>query len=209
VTGLNTGVVNVFSSDLTRTNTFAAQSSLINKVIYINGYILTASNDRTVKIWNPSDWSLYGTYTAHTASVFSLTSLSNTVMASGEGDGVLRQWTLTSGSFLTTSVVYSTGGTCCGGATFTFSEILDVCYIPSLNRIFVALYNGNIQFFNKDTDAITGQLSSYTSNGVYYGHTAGSRVLALALVDNTNVYLASGGSDNKVIIWDVPSYSVR
>ena len=104
--GLNSGGLNVFSSDLTRTNTFNAHSSPITKIIYINGYILTASSDKTVKIWNPSDWSLYGTYTAHTTIIYALISLSNTVMASGDDNGDLRQWTLTSGSFSATSVVY-------------------------------------------------------------------------------------------------------
>ncbi len=191
----------MFSSTLTKTNTFTAHSSAITKVIYINGYILTASSDSTVKIWDPSDWSLYGTYTGHTMDVAALISLSNTEMVSAGGNGNLRQWTLTSGTFSTTSVVYSTGGTCCGGTTFTATAIYDACYIPSLNKIAAALLNGNILLYTKDASAITGQLAN--------GHTAGYPVSALALVDNTNGYMASGAGDTKVIIWDVPNYSVK
>ena len=207
MTGLDNGVVNVFSSALNKTNNFTAHSQSIYKIIYTNGYILTASGDYTVKIWDPSNWSLYGTYTGHVGIVYSLVALSNTVVLSACSCGELRQWTLASGSFSTTSVVYSTSGTCCGGFTFTGSMVLDACYIPSLNQVAAALWNGYIQLYTKDSSAITGKLSSYTSNGVTYGHTSG--VFTLALVDNTNGYLASGATDTKVIIWDVPNSSVK
>jgi len=209
VTGLVSGKVNVFSSTLTKTDTFTAHTASITKVIYVNGYILTASLDTFVKIWDPSDWSLAGTYTGHTVDIVALKALSNTVILSGDNGGDVRQWTLASGSFSTTSVVYSSAGTCCGGATFSYSVVMDACYIPYLNKIVVALSNGKIQMYTKDASAITGQLSSYWSGSQFYGHSGGSGINALALVDDTNGYMASGGADNRVIIWDVPNSLVK
>ena len=104
---------------------------------------------------------------------------------------------------------YSSAGTCCGGATFSYSVVMDACYIPSLNKIVVALSNGKIQLYTKDASAITGQLSSYWSGSQFYGHSGGSGINALALVDDTNGYMASGGADNRVIIWDVPNSLVK
>ena len=105
--GLTDGKLNVLDSSLIQTKTLSAHTQAINRVIYVNGYILTASSDYTVKIWEiNNNWNLYGTYTGHTAAVNTLISISNTVMLSGSSDGQMRQWTLSSGIFSATDVVY-------------------------------------------------------------------------------------------------------
>ena len=198
--GLTDGKLNVLDSSLIQTKTLSAHTQAINRVIYVNGYILTASSDYTVKIWEiNNNWNLYGTYTGHSASVNALISISNTVMLSGSSDGQMRQWTLNSGTFSTTDLLYTTAGT----------AVYSVCYLSSLNKIAAGLNNGYIELKTKGSNIVTGNLYQYTSNGVTYGHTPGTSISDLVVVSDTNGYMASAGGDQKVIIWDVPNYLVK
>jgi WD40 repeat protein len=142
---------------------------------------------------------LYGTYTGHSESVYSFISISNTVMLSGSGDGQMRQWTLSSGTFSATDVVYTTAG----------SSVFSICYIPSLNTIAAGLNNGYIELKIKGSNAVTGNLYQYTSNGVTYGHTPGYSINDLAVISDSNGLIASAGNDFKVIIWDVANLLVK
>ena len=58
---------------------------------------MTTSADTKVKLWNSSNnWNLLGTYTAHSAVVYSLIYLSNDVIASGDSNGMIYMWSITS-----------------------------------------------------------------------------------------------------------------
>ena len=211
VTGSTDGKVNVYSDTLVLIKSFLAHSNgMITRVLYANGgYVLTASSDYTVNIWDTNNnWSLYATYTGHTGNVYALISISDTVMMSGDSDGNLRQWSLSNGSFSTTSLVYPTSGSCCNGVTFSSNQINGICYMPSLNKIALALNNGLIQLYTKDSSSVIGKLYGYTSAGIWYGHNANSLIFDCVTLDNTGLIATSGG-DRKVIIWDVPNYSLK
>jgi WD40 repeat protein len=211
VTGSADGKINVYSETLVLVKSFVAHSSgMITRVLYVNpGYILTASSDYTINIWDTNNnWSLYGTYIGHTNEIQALISISDTVMLSGGADTNLRQWTLSNGSFSTTSLVYPTAGTCCGGgATFTSAPIYGICYVSSLNKIALTLSNSMIQLYAKDVSTIDGKLDRYTSAGITYGHATGSLIYDCVTVGSS--YIATCASDSYVIIWDVPNYMVK
>ncbi len=210
MTGSDDGSINVYSDKLVLTKSVAAHSNIIKRVLYVNGgYVLTASTDTTVKIWDTNNnWSLYGTYTGHTGDLMALISVSDTVMLSGGSDGNLRQWTLSSDSFSTTSLVYSTAGTCCGGSfTFSSTQIYGACYMTSLNKIALALANGLIQLYTKDVSTIDGKLDGYMSAGIQYGHATGTLIYDCVSVGTS--YIATCAGDGKVIIWDVPNFLVK
>ena len=124
VFGQTDGKLNVLDSNLSPTNTINAHSQVINRVIYVNWNILTASSDNTVKIWDiNNNWSLYCTYIGHSGSVQALISISNVQIFSGSSNGQIRQWELNPNTFPHTIKVYSISGTCCGGVTFTSKRV--------------------------------------------------------------------------------------
>ncbi len=178
---------------------FLAHSGDVWRVLYINGFVLTASVDTTVKIWDPNNnWTLYGTFSGHNRSVYALISISSTTFLSGGADFNVKQWDLTSGTFSTITKVYATNST---------RNIESICYMSSLNLIAVGMNNSYIYLFNKTSGEFKGQLYSYTSGGIVYGHTAGANIYELKEISSN--YMASSGSDATVIIWDVPNYSVK
>ncbi len=57
-----------------------------------NGLLLSASADKTIKVWNSTDWSLERTMEGHLDSVNCLAELSYDSFASGSEDGEIKIW---------------------------------------------------------------------------------------------------------------------
>jgi WD40 repeat protein len=61
-------------------------------VVLGNGYLVSASDDSTIKIWNPHDGSLVETLNQHAGQVKSLDLLPNSFLISGSSDYTIRVW---------------------------------------------------------------------------------------------------------------------
>jgi WD40 repeat protein len=67
---------------------------------YRNGYVASASQDKTVNVWNTLTWTSIRKYTNHTSVVYSLDQIDNDTMVSGSADSTIRIWKITSGETL-------------------------------------------------------------------------------------------------------------
>ena len=59
-----------------------------------NGLFLSASADKTIKVWNLTNWSIVKTLEGHLDSVTCLTELNYDSVASGARDGEIKIWSL-------------------------------------------------------------------------------------------------------------------
>ena len=88
-------------------NSFQAHSSVINRIrLFPNGFVVTCSDDRLVKIWSVSstnnDWNLIQTYSSHTNIVVALEYISTCLVASGSHDWTTRIWSIFTGETILT-----------------------------------------------------------------------------------------------------------
>ena len=64
------------------------------------GYVASASQDKTVIIWDTLTWTSIQRYTNHTNAVYSLDQIDNDTMASGSKDKTIRIWRISTGQTL-------------------------------------------------------------------------------------------------------------
>jgi WD40 repeat protein len=150
-----------------------------------DGYVASASADNTVNIWDTLTWTSIQRYTNHTSFVFSLDQIDNDTMVSGSYDQTIQIWGISTGETL---------------------QIINVNAWVYVVRVFSIEYkqivcgtygsSDNLQIFNYDTGDLVRTLSGH-SYGVY------------AIEMLSEQYMASGGGDQKVIIWDLFSYSIK
>ena len=60
-----------------------------------NGYVASASADKTVNVWDTLTWTSIQRYTNHTMTVFSLDQIDNDTMVSGSDDRTIQIWKIT------------------------------------------------------------------------------------------------------------------
>jgi WD40 repeat protein len=152
---------------------------------YKNGYVASASNDKTINILDTLTWTSIQRYKNHTDFVFSLDQIDNDTMVSGSKDKTIRIWRISSGETL---------------------KIINVNAVVIVLRVFSIEYkqivcgtgsaSNNLLIYNYDT----GNL-----NRTLVGHAAG--VFSIEMLGEQ--YMASGGQDRRVIIWDLFSYSIK
>jgi len=74
-------------------------SSLITKVLSLsNGYLASASTDKTIKIWDPINFVIIKTLLKHTDYVIALAELPNGDLVSGSKDKTIKIWNMSDGS---------------------------------------------------------------------------------------------------------------
>ena len=85
-----------------------AHSSYIYRLKLLpNGLMASGSDDKTVKIWNTSDWSLIRNYTKHTQWTRGLEYIREDTIASGSDDRTIQIWSISNGATLSTIQVGS------------------------------------------------------------------------------------------------------
>jgi WD40 repeat protein len=146
---------------------------------YKNGYVASASNDRTVNIWNTLTWTSIQRYTNHTNVVFSLDQIDNDTIVSGSQDNTIQIWRISTGETLKTIYV---------GVDVIVVRVFSIYY----KQIVCGKY-ANLQIYNYETGDFIRSLSGH-SNHVY----------SIELLSEQ--FMASGAADQKVIIWDLSSY---
>jgi len=152
---------------------------------YKNGYVASASEDETVIVWNTLTWTSIQKYTNHTSWVRSLDQIDNDTMVSGSGDKTMRIWRISTGETL---------------------KIIDVNVVVNVVRVFSIEYkqivcgtagtSSNLKIYNYGTGNLIQTLSGHSNN-----------VITVEMLSGQ--FMASGSRDNKVIIWDLFSYSIK
>ncbi len=152
---------------------------------YKNGYVASASNDKTVNVWNTMTWTSIQRYTNHTDWVNSLDQIDNDTMVSGSEDKTIRIWKISTGETL---------------KIINFNTWVNVVRVFSVEykQIVCGTYgaSNNFQIYNYEMGNLIRTLSGHSSS-----------VLSIEMLSEQ--FMASGGQDKSVIIWDLSSYSIK
>lgn len=148
---MSSGQLVVYSQSLAQIITLNAHSSGINRIKQIlTKYVATASNDNTVKIWNPFNnaWSLIRTYSGHTANVYGLEYMDSDTMISGSSDQTIHVWSIGKGQLKRAISVNS--------IVYCLQMLANGYYLAS------GLSNNNINIYDLNTGNLVKTLSGHT-----------------------------------------------
>jgi WD40 repeat protein len=152
---------------------------------YKNGYVASASADNTVNIWEALTWTSIRRYLGHSNWVFSLDQIDNDTMVSGSNDKTIRIWKISTGETLKTinanASVYAV-------RVFSIEYKQIVCGKSGGSN--------NLQIYNYETGDLTRSLSVHSSD-----------VWSIEMLSEQ--FMATGGKDFLVVIWDLSSYSIK
>jgi WD40 repeat protein len=150
-----------------------------------NGYVASASDDYTVNVWNTMTLTSIRKYTSHTSAVYSLDQIDNDTMVSGSQDNTIRIWKISTGETL--KIIYV-------GVPVYVVRVFSVEYKQIVCGKLGT--SNNLQIYNYNT----GNL-----NRTLIGHS--NSVFTIEMLSEQ--FMASGGADRRVIIWDLFSYSIK
>jgi WD40 repeat protein len=147
--------------------------------------VASASDDTTVNVWDTLTWTSFRKYTNHTNIVYSLDQIDNDTMVSGSKDNTIRIWRISTGE--TVKII-----------TFNVAVYVIRVFSIEYKLIVCGTYGGsnNLQIFNYNTGAL---------NRTLIGHSDHVRSIEML----SGQFMASGGADQNVIIWDLFSYSIK
>ena len=167
---------------LTLTTSFPAHSS--NDIIYRikqspfnQNYVVTCSSDRKVKVWQTPDWNLVRSYTGHTSYVHSFEFINTDTMGSGERDGIIHVWSISTGRRQISILV--------------FDRVFCLKILSNGFHLAAGVYSGNIQIYNINDGSLVASL---------IGQTWGASELVLM---SSNLLASSSGVDGTTRIWDL------
>ncbi len=146
----------------------------------------SASEDKTVNVWNTLTLTSIQRYTNHTGVVNSLDQIDNDTMVSGSFDQTVRIWKISTSETL---------------------KIINVNMYVYVVRVFSIEFkqivcgkygtSDNLQIYNYETGDLIRTLNGHISS-----------VWSIEMLSDQ--FMASGGGgDNRVIIWDLSSYSIK
>jgi WD40 repeat protein len=152
---------------------------------YKNGFVASASNDKTVNVWDILTWTSNRKFTNHADFVYSVDHIDNDTMVSGSQDRTIQIWRISTGETLQTINV---------NVAVYVVRVFSVEY----KQIVCGTYGGsnNLQIYNYETGGLKKTLNGH-SNSVY------------SIEMLSGQFMASGGVDKNVIIWDLFSYSIK
>jgi WD40 repeat protein len=147
--------------------------------------VAIASQDKTVNIWDTLTWTSIRKYTNHTGNVNSLDQIDNDTMVSGSSDKTIQIWKISTGETL---------------------KIINVNAVVIVVRVFSLEYkqilcskgglSDNLQIYNYEMGDLIQTLIGHSSS-----------VYSIEMLSEQ--FMANGSSDNRVIIWDLSSYSIK
>jgi WD40 repeat protein len=149
---------------------------------YKNEYVASASNDKTVNVWNTLTWTSIRRYTNHTREVYSFDQIDNDTMVSGSNDRTIHIWKISTGETLKTINV---------NVPVYVVKVFSIEY----NQIVCGTSN-NLQIYNYSTGGLIQTLNGHTSS-----------VYSIEMLSEQ--FMASGAWDQRVIIWDLFSFSIK
>jgi WD40 repeat protein len=159
--------------------------------------VATASADRSIKIWDPTNniWSLIRSYTSHVDNVLGFDIINSEWVVSGAGYGSqsIRVWSTRTGV---------TNRTIATDSTFIqnigYNKVSGLKMLPNGIHLACGRLNGNINIFNINTGS---QIRTLT------GHTL--QITDLVLIGNDLLASSSIDSLANVRIWNLASYTSR
>jgi WD40 repeat protein len=147
--------------------------------------VASASEDKTVNVWNTLTLTSIQEYKIHTDWVRSLDQIDSDTMVSGSKDETLRIWKISTGETL---------------KTITANKWVNVVRVFSIEckQIVCGLESviNNLKIYNFETGSLNRTLSGHTNY-----------VNSIEMLSGQ--FMASGGDDEKVIIWDIYSYTIK
>ncbi len=149
------------------------------------GHVASASYDNTVNIWHTQTWTSIQRYTGHSNRVYSVDQIDNDTMVSGSEDKTIRIWRISTSETLKT--IYVT------------VEVFVVRVFTSKYKQVICGLNDksdNLQIYNYETCQLIRTLNGHS-------HSVNSIEML------SEQFMASGGDDERVIIWDLFSYSIK
>ncbi|AFY85043.1 WD40 repeat domain-containing protein [Oscillatoria acuminata] len=139
-------------------------------------FLISGSNDKTVKIWEVSTGNLIKTGIGHTGSAIALAiSPNGELFASGSGDNTIKLWELKTGKLRFTLRGHT-------------GWVNAVAFHPKGNMLVSGGADKTIALWNLDTQELIG---------TFYGHTSTVRSISINPQGNT---IISGGNDNMIKI---------
>ena len=180
---ITTSTTAVSSSSSTSTTTTTSVLTSNIKKAQTSDYLISASNDTTIKLWYLNNNTLRTTLTGHKKAVSCVVNVGNGIVVSGSADHSVKIWYMHNSSLL-----YEFNNTN-GGHTDQVSSLVSINYY----LIASASWDKTVKVW--DLTSYSLKFSFDNTNG---GHT--SKVNCLSLLNNG--LLASGSSDNSIKVWD-------
>jgi WD40 repeat protein len=147
--------------------------------------VATCSYDRTVKIWNISNWTLIRNFTNHVNAVLGLEWINEDTIASGGYDNIIQIWSIKTAE---TKLTINTGE-----VVISLKLLTNGFYLAS------GLESGQINIYDIKNN---GSLIS-----ILVGHAIANGVNDLILLSND--LLASSSSDKAIRIWNLTTNSTK
>jgi WD40 repeat protein len=144
---------------------------------------VSASLDKTANVWDTVTWKLISRYTGHTNWIWTLDQVDNDTMVSGSVDYSFHLWQIRTGQVVKKVYV--------GVDTIAVKVLLN-----GLLACGCAGSINNLRIFNFTTGSWLNTLKGHTSN-----------VNAIEVLSEQ--FIASGGDDTRVFIWDLKTYSSK
>ncbi len=147
-----------------------------------NGLLLSASADKTIKVWNLTDWSLVRTIDGHLDAVSRLAELSYDSVASGSRDGEIKIWSTSEWTNLRSWQAHS-------------SPIISLVLLPKQKYLASLHQEKEIKIWDFNQGTLVKTLKS---DEIIY-----------SMVALRNGDLVSASDKGNIEIWDVEKDSIR
>jgi len=147
--------------------------------------VASASEDNTTNVWNTLTWTSIHSYTSHTDYVSSLDQIDNDTMVSGSEDQTIQIWKISTGE---TYKIINVNADVYVVRVFSIENKQIICGKSGSSN--------NLQIYNYITGVLVRSLNGHSSH-----------VYSIEMLSEQ--FMASGSKDQKVIIWDLFSYSIK
>jgi WD40 repeat protein len=145
----------------------------------------SASDDATVNVWDTLTCTSIQRYTNHTSAVYSLDQIDNDTMVSSSQDNTIQIWKISTGESVKI-ISFNVPVYAVRVFSVEFKQI--VCGTADLSN--------NLQIYNYETGQLIQTLNGHSDE-----------VNSIEILSEQ--FMASGGNDFVVIIWDLFSYSIK